>query len=644
MTWTAADWSIDKDTKVVDYIGHDHTRFGGTTPSYATVIEMHRAVQALADDATYSGDDEMDITIVGASERSTDNIITMLNGWTITAAAAEHLYDGSIIQANGDTIYDGIVNFGNTANIQLLQNGAIISDDWWNTASAGLNADTAAGISHRFMIRVRNSGSDIDGRRLIGTSRNFNKTFSEFKINGSTRGNNVLALSEVDDLNNATSAATVSGWTDVTNTAGYSSIDADGNATPENYYSDWEFGSRTVNQFYERLKWLTRKDTAETLYGLSGEVFRGITHQIPIDTPTGTFSAVEAVSWSGGTGQMLAINSTTAGTIMWIQLLTGVAPTDNQTITGGTSSATCLVNGTATERSISTPFVGVATGSAIIGAYGVGIGSDDLTAADKVTDLTNTVRTPPNNVTFTVTGLVSSEDRVLVGPLGYRFAYDAESGGPFTIGETLTFTSPAGTAVLHALQDDGTTGYMVISEAVTGSLPTDNSTISGGTSGATANVNGSVTADIAVRQFTLNTALTAANITSVVIATTIPTDTPTTGTIRVADDNGKLRRLVYTSYTGSTFTIDPSTSESQANADEADFNVVNASSGNKVWISYIDKLAGATQESFTVVYSADRNLFVRVRDGGASPIKPFETTGTLGTAGGSATAIRTSDA
>ena len=41
---------------------------------------------------------------------------------------------------------------------------------------------------------------------------------------------------------------------------------------------------------------------------------------------------------------------------------------------------------------------------------------------------------------------------------------------------------------------------------------------------------------------------------------------------------------------------------------------------------------------------ANRSLFIRVRDGAASPIKTFETTGTLGSAGGSSTAIRTSDA
>ena len=48
-------------------------------------------------------------------------------------------------------------------------------------------------------------------------------------------------------------------------------------------------------------------------------------------------------------------------------------------------------------------------------------------------------------------------------------------------------------------------------------------------------------------------------------------------------------------------------------------------------------------ESFTATYSTDRTMFVRVRDGGASPIKTFETTAVFGSGGGSATAIRTAD-
>jgi hypothetical protein len=100
------------------------------------------------------------------------------------------------------------------------------------------------------------------------------------------------------------------------------------------------------------MKWLTRRGSTSTIYGLNGELFRGITHEITVDGPSGTFNAYEAVSWTGGTGQMLAINSTTSPTKMWIQLLTGVAPTDGQEITGGSSSATCDVNVTVTERAI----------------------------------------------------------------------------------------------------------------------------------------------------------------------------------------------------------------------------------------------------------------------------------------------------
>ena len=555
MAWVATDWTIDRDTGNIRYIGDDH---GGASPSYVTVLELHRQLQDYADDASFTGDDEMDITTDTPSDRSTDNIVTLINTFNIDDAAAEHIYDGSIIQSGGATIYDGIVNFGNTPTIQIIQNGAVLADDWWNS-NGGLNADTAAGISHRFMIKVRDAGADIDGRRLIGTTRNFGKTYGEFSINGTSRGNNVLALSEADDLNNTTLEATIATYTDIVNdNEGYVGIDASGDGSDEFYYSNWEYGTRTVNDFYERAKYLTRDGSAETLYGLPGELFRGITHEINIDTPTGTFVEPEAVSWTGGTGQLLAIDSTTAGTKMWIQLLTGLPPTDNQTITGGTSSATADVNVTVTERSVSIPFVGASTGSAIIGAYGLGVGADDLTASDTVFDLTNTAIAPPNTVTFTVSGLVIGEDRVLVGP---------ESAG-----------------------------------------------------------------DLNKAQLSLNTTLSGAAETSVVTTAAIPTDTPSSGTIRVVNDAGLDVLVSYTSYTGSTFTIA-----------STDFSGTNATAGNNVYVTYIDKLATATSESFTSVYDVDRGLFIRVRDGAGTPIKTFETTGTLGSAGGSTTVIRTSD-
>src|SRR5574343_617856 len=375
-------------------------RYTGSSTNY-TVIAFHRWLMDLADDAAATGNDLMDITAQTPTDRSTDNIITLNAPYNIDDTAAQHLYDGSIIQAGGDTIYDGIVVYASAgAYLSSVQNGALATNFW----TTGLNADAANGISHRFMLKVRSGGADIDGRRLIGQTREFGYSYSEFKINGTSRGNNTIALTYATDLNNQTASGTVAGWSTITNTEGYRGLDIDGNAVNEYYYSEWNRDTYTINQFYERMKYLTRRGSGSTIYGLHGELFRGITHEITTDTPTGTFSAVESVSWSGGTGKMLAINSTTAPTKMWIQLLTGVAPTDNQVITGGTSSATCQVNVTVTERTLSFPFIGASTGSAIIGAYGVGIEAADLTANDKLFDLTNTQRTPPNIVTFTVSG------------------------------------------------------------------------------------------------------------------------------------------------------------------------------------------------------------------------------------------------
>ena len=704
--------AIDTDISVAS---NGDIRYTGSGTNY-TVIELHRRLGDLMDDAQAAGDDLLDITDATASERSTDNIITLLSPYNIDDTLAQHLYDGSIIQDDGDTIYDGILVFAAAGTpLQIIQNGAPVSPNFWDT---GLNADASSGISHRFMLKTRTGGADIDGRRLIGQTRAIGFTYSEFKAT-TNRGNNVLALTYAGDLNNATSAATIATWTEIDNlTEGYNLIDADASGAGEPYYSEWDKDVYSINQFFERMKWLTRESTVEdscadtgnnfavgngtivvqaqsfqmgdndqyirrcrfqlkkvgaptgtltakvyshsgtygvssipnallrsatgvdvatlttsyleyefafdvisgalltantnyvitleyaagdasnyvhiegdttgthsgnrasydgswtaaaaedlafevyvspAMYGLPGELFRGITHQITVDAPTGTFSATELVTWSGGTGQMLAVDSVTAGTKMWIQILTGTSPIDNQVITGVLSGATATVNVTITERALSQPFVGASTGSALIGSYGLGVQDSDLTASDKVFDLDNTQRIPPNIVTFTVSGLVIGEDRVLVGP---------ESGGDFD-----------------------------------------------------------------VSQRTLNTTLSGGTETAVVVTAPIPSDTPTTGTIRVQLDSGIYRRLAYTSWAGSTFTIASS-----------DFASDNATAGNDVWISYIDKLARATSEEFEVIYASNRALFVRVRDGGGTPIKTFETTATLGAAGGSASVIRTTDA
>ena len=610
-------------------------RYTGTTANY-TVLELHRWLQGLADDAAAAGNDLVDITDTTPSERSTDNIITLNSPYNIDDTAAEHLYDGSISQASGATVYSGLVVVGAveaSTQLKIIQNGSLLTSYW----GTGLNADAAQNILLRLMIKTRANNVDIDGKRLRVQARELSDTYSEFSVTMGL-GNATAAIFTANDLNNQTAAATIATWSDITNTEGLNLIDVNADTVNEEYYSQWDRGSRTLNQLYERTKWIQRRSTSETIHGMNGELFRGVTHsfaydgeagtgpatntdyawglKVDYDGESGTFTVGEALVFAtsnargrlialddngvtgtmivsiesgtpgdnnvitgqtsaatadvngapvgqatgGGLARLLAVDDDGTTGNLYVQLLNGTAPANNAILYHSTDAArTVTVDGTPTARTVKPEFIGASTGSAIIGAYGLGIQAADLNASSLLLDLSNTARTPPNNVTFTVAGLVSGEDRVLVGPA------------------------------------DGS------------ALDLD--------------------------QFTLNGALTGAAVTAVVVNGSIPADTPTTGTIRILRASGIYSRHAYTSWTASTFTIG-----------STDFSSDNAANGANTFISYIDKLAGATSESFTAVYLSDRALFVRVRDGGSTPIKTFETTGTLGSAGGSATAIRTSDA
>jgi hypothetical protein len=668
------------------------------------------------DSGPASTDDvEVDIISLNPSNRSTDNIVTLVNGFNVDATAIEHLFDGTIIQGAGPTEerWDGIVNFGPAnAHIQIIQDGAILADDYWNygyeegthltggsatvmtdtgktwtndewigytirnidDGSQGLitdntadtitvaylyggtadtwttsdryhiakpiNGDAGQGISHRFMIKTREDGVDIDRRRLIGTTRRWGNTFAEFKINGTSQGNNVLALSDSNDLNNETAWATIDAITDVTNQEGLRDIDINGDGSTEEYYSEWTRGAQTINTFYEHLKADSMDSTAVTLNGQNGELHRGVTHSASYDTETGGVTVVtndkfvygtyinhgtvtggpfevgEAVHedtatpvWKGRvlsvdgtdtslivdvefgtvgnteafTGQTSGAQATTSSaptgeeiqnagagefaifadddvSALYGQITKGVAMQDNTRLydpADHTDYFTC--DAAAVERAVSTPFVGVSTGSALIGAYGLGLESGDTAAADTYFDLSGAAITPPNNVTFTVTGLEDT-DRVLC---------------------------------------------------------TNNNA-----------------GDIDFAQMQLNASYSATNVTTISV-NAIPIDCPSSGTIRIERNDGLYSRHPFSArdLPSDDFTIT-----------SFDFSTNGADSGNNVFISYLDKAnSGGADESFSYVFNATRTHFVRARNASGTPIKTAETTGDMTSTGGTASINRIED-
>jgi hypothetical protein len=124
-----------------------------------------------------------------------------------------------------------------------------------------------------------------------------------------------------------------------------------------------------------------------------------------------------------------------------------------------------------------------------------------------------------------------------------------------------------------------------------------------------------------------------AAVVSMVMSAGIPTDIPSAGTFRVQLTSGKYRRVAYTSFTGSTFTVT-----------SIDFSADPVLISANAFVTYIDRVATGTTESATYVFDASRTLFTRVRNATpASEIKTFETTATVGSGGGSSTVGRIDD-
>ena len=127
-------------------------------------------------------------------------------------------------------------------------------------------------------------------------------------------------------------------------------------------------------------------------------------------------------------------------------------------------------------------------------------------------------------------------------------------------------------------------------------------------------------------EYTLNGNHTS-GMSTITINEAIKADTPLTGPIRV---NGV--RYNYTAYNAGTKTFTISGTLGQA-----------FTSGTYAWVPFIDKTAALSTENTTYTSAGNFTARIRVKRGGASPIKPFNTTFAVGATGGSANVIRTAD-
>jgi hypothetical protein len=274
-------------------------RWEGTTATY-TVLEFHRFLQDLADDAVASGDDLIDITSSTPSERSTDNIISLLGTYNVDDEVVEHLYNGSISQNSGDDVYSGLVVVGSVESgteLQIIQDNKVLAPFWG--ATPALNADAPNNVITRILVKTRSGGADIDRQALRVQARELGDTYAEFSLTAGL-GNSTAAVFTSADLNNTTIAATIEAWSTIGNTEGFQLVDIEQGGGPEEYYAQWDTGSQSINDVYEYTKWVQK---------------RGLT--IDTDTQTGTDLVIDNATITGQA--QLLTNTATAQKLVRVE-------------------------------------------------------------------------------------------------------------------------------------------------------------------------------------------------------------------------------------------------------------------------------------------------------------------------------------
>jgi len=620
----------------------DGTVNGMIHPRAYSPLELHRLLSDLNDDEDIqSGGDDLSRVDPTASGKDTDKIVNLLGDVTITDTIAQHMYDGSVSQDGGATLYSG-------ANIQvtspnadtqpiLIQNDAIITD-YWKNAYMPHSIDGNV----RILKKTREDGVDIDGKRIRGVLAEFGDSYF---MGGTTLGAGTVALAlfSSTDGNNTTDSGTVSAYSPV-QTEGLQLIDFNnGNGTTEYAYSI-DYDTENALETYEYTKYIQRRGTAETLFGRDASLFVGVNLNFAYSAETGALAEDEIIAWgieviysgqavsnftidevvdfspSGAKGRVLYDNDGgTSGTII-ISVEGSVVPDAADTILAVDSGTTADVDSVVTNSSY---------GTALLVAK-----DDDGTTG--------------NLYCQQLTGLIPSNSQEVHGRTSFSYA---TAGTPATrtvnnqyIG-VFTGTNFQTNFGLAIDSSDAIVGDKLLNLAGVAQEPPNNQSgvVTGLLAGDTVTCfpwDGTSTDAVGdpepdYDETTLDTALVAASSTDVDVGT-IPDNTPASGYLRIErDSDGNMDLVEYSSYTGSIYTL-------VGTAPSA------AAIGNNVMRAFIDTETTTTQESYTAVKGAgNTQCVVKVQNGyGAiqnGPIKPSTQTPTFGSAGFSVGASRISD-
>lgn len=259
-----------------------------------SVLDLHSWLQDLADDASASGNDLLDILAPNPSKldgprdaavASRLNLLTSGSvSFNIDDTAAQYINFGSIKQDSANVQYSGLKTIGGIVSgspVYVVQDGSKLTKFWSN--------------GHvQVLVKVKASGSFIDSGNVTAYSRKWGQTYSHFDVNLAAGGETSAALATAVDSNitlTELQAANLS--SKVTVTFGDTTQDL-GNGNGSKLYKGTIAlsGGCTLQEAYQYLQYLTRENSAAILNSIPGWRYRVLNSaytEIP-SAPFGTFA------------------------------------------------------------------------------------------------------------------------------------------------------------------------------------------------------------------------------------------------------------------------------------------------------------------------------------------------------------------
>ena len=399
----------------------DVRHVSGTT--VYTVLELHAFLQDLADDASYTGNDVLDILspnpskLDGPRDSAVANRLNLLTDgsvvFNIDDTAAQFINFGSIKQDSANVQYSGLKTIGGIvagSTIYLMQANAKYdgASPFWGANSGHI----------QILVKVKTGGSLIDNGNVTAFSREWGQTYSHFDVNLAAGGETSAALATAVDSNiTLTEAQAAALSANVSITFGDTSQDL-GNGNGSKLYKGTIALSNNISlsQLYQYLQYITRETSTDTLQGLAGYRYRSL-----IESQTGNITVtVGSTSVSGsGTNFTSALVGLelydTVGNL--IGTVASVASTTSLTLTYGSLVAVTSAGFKAKldyTEVVSAPFGTFAGGTFFFarGWYVSGVLASEATNYQLIAH-DGTTQVPPTTVNISVGNLVSG-DRVLV--------------------------------------------------------------------------------------------------------------------------------------------------------------------------------------------------------------------------------------